>query len=1565
VAPSTTFATNAATSHRPFHIATSAPEDIPLYVTEVTGDVTSAIHELDPASDTRVRQAVTSPYTDYITTLKPISHSSLTAISIGERTTLGLRKTIADSATTDSNVTTAPQRVGFVTSASTTPHRSSHLATSVTTPRRRGHLATNITQQTDSLPSVETFNTKITLTSSVRANTAEDYLSSSVTSTQDATDAPATLATRTTSGHVDASVTSQTDVISDAAESISRDGMMTSSSFSSVSDAGVEVISHSSLASTQSPVNVVSDSSLLTSVSVGSTLAGSAVNDVLTQSSVSSTSAVRNVHTDTLTASSVLSTLLTSDASRHDMTSATHSVAAANDSSAKQFVTSPYTDDITSLSHASHSLLGTFSSSKKITVGFRRTIDDSAITHTNVTTARQRIGSVTSASTLSYPPDRLPTSAPVSATSITTPHRPSQLLESNGTQQTEALTSADSFTAEMILASSVHANTAEDYLSSSFTSTQDATDAPATLATSTTSGHVDASVTSQTGVISAAAEEISRDGMMASSSFSSVSDAADETVSRLSPMSTQSPVTVAYNSSQLSSVSVGGTLAGSAVSDVSTQSSVSSTSAVRSVHTDTLTASSVLSTLLTSDASRHDMTSATHSVAAANDSSVKQFVTSPYTDVNTSFRRASHSTLGAITRSERTTVTLGRTTAESDATDSNVTTARQSVGSVTSASTTPHISSHVAASAPVSVTVTTTSHRSSHHVATSSTQQTEALTSADSFTAEIILSSSVHANTAEDYLSSSVTSTQDATDVQATLTTITTSEYMDTSVTSQTGVTSAAAEEISRDGMMTSSSFSSVSDAADETVSRLSPVSTQSPVNVVSDSSLLTSVSVGGTLAGSAVSDVSTQSSVSSTSAVRNVHTDTLTASSVLSTLLTSDASKHHMTSASHSVSEVNDTSVRQSVTSPYTDVVTSLRRASHSSLEAISSSERTMGERLTTLADSAATDRNVTTARQRVVSVTSRGTTPHRSSDIETSTYDDVTVHITELTDDMTSASHSVAASSDTNVKQTVTSPYTGAEIAVTSLTPASHSSLAPISSTNTDDRAGSRPHTTLSIPHTRTMSRSVSSIDTDRHSQSHSSVQLSSSYVTSRGSSIVTSVNSSRGSSSSSSDSGGEVDLTVTALPDAISAAPVSETDSSLSNVTHDSSAVEQFSATLWSRDNASSTVAPTAMSTNSASTHSMLGLHSVADDQSTITRHVVNTSSHTVTTIPQVSASKQTTKSHQLNTTSFYGMLLSARVSSDGTSAEPDSSTSSWSEWVTDRMTSGTSPSPASRLDTTQVTRYLSSDDSVDSVSAFHTSTRQPPLPSTAHHQFSSLVTLNYSSNVTSRSVLDDSTEPSHEVMSPFTSSSLSTVNEPHSTEISTVPSFTANVSHYTSVNISSNYRTHQVTDSLSQLLSTALNMMNVTEGPSTPSTSSINLVDHHTYETLTDTATSAADSGESTQSQLYVSEPRQSSASSSLTSAADSSESTQSQLYISEPRQSSASSSLTLSVATSVHETTRSRPLLTTTQDTGASIYVTTGRRHRTNTGRRARGRHRSHVEHMVFDKASVTVNHLAR
>ena len=804
-----------------------------------------------------------------------------------------------------------------------------------------------------------------------------------------------------------------------------------------------------------------------------------------------------------------------------------------------------------------------------------------------------------------------------------------------------------------------------------------------------------------------------------------------------------------------------------------------------------------------------------------------------------------------------------------------------------------------------------------------------------------------------------------------------------------------------------------------------SSMSTQSPVNVVTNSSLLTSVSVDDTLADNTVSNVSTQS----ISTVHNVHTDTLTASSALSTLFMSDVSKHDMTSLRHRVATANDTSV----TSSYTDSDTSLRRASHSSQAASNSSERTtvvrhgtidsgatdssvtsanstlhrpdylatsttmsqrhghiatsapadvpvhvtqltddmtsasvrvdstndtsviqtvtspytdsltfsmrasslaassISERTTvrrrrTIADSAAIDSNVTTARQPVVSMTSASSSSDRPSHLVTSA--PVPLHVTQQTDNMTSASHTDDAAIHTSVIQTVTSPYTDV---ITSLRRASHRSLAAIDSSTTDD-AGSGPHTTPSIPHTRTMSTSIDT-DVTRHSQSQSTVQLSSSNVISAGSSIIISVNSSSSSSSSGSGSGsgsgGEVDLTsmptVTTLPVATSAASVS---SSLSNVTHDSSGSEQFSATHWSRDNASSPAVPTTMSATAVSTHSTLGPHYVTHHT---TRRVLNTSSDTLTTILRVSASTHTTQSHQHNTTSSHGMLLSARVSSDETLAEPDSSPSSWSERVT---------STASRQDTSHVKRDLSS---VDNVFASHTSqvsvvngTHQTPPPSTSHHHISSVITLNSSSNVTSRPVLDDFTEPSHDVMS----LSPSTLSKPRSTEITAVPSFTANITHFTPVNISSNHSTHEVTDSLSAVLSTTVKMTNFTRGSSTQITSSINVADHQMYDTTT--------------------------------SAAHSSESTQSQLYVSKPHQSAASVSSTLPVTTSLSETTRSRPLSTITQDTATSVHVTAGRRHRPTTGRRAttgirtpRGRLRSHAEHVVVDRASVTVDHPAR
>ena len=628
------------------------------------------------------------------------------------------------------------------------------------------------------------------------------------------------------------------------------------------------------------------------------------------------------------------------------------------------------------------------------------------------------------------------------------------------------------------------------------------------------------------------------------------------------------------------------------------------------------------------------------------------------------------------------------------------------------------------------------------------------------------------------------------------------------------------------------------------------------------------------------------------------------------------------MTSASDRVDSTNDTSVIQTVTSPYTDSLTFSMRAS--SQAAGSSSERTTVRRRRTIADSAAIDSNVTTARQHVVSMTSASSSSHRPSHLATST--PVPLHVTQQTDNMTSASHTDDAAIHTSVIQTVTSPYTDV---ITSLRRASHRSLAAIDSSTTDD-AGSGPHRTPSIPHTRTMSTSIDT-DVTRHAQSQSTVQLSSSNVISAGSSIIISVNSSSSSRSSSSSSGsgsgGEVDLTsmptVTTLPVATSAAT-----SSLSNVTHDSSGSEQFSATHWTRDNASSSAVPTTMSTTAVSTHSTLGPHSVTHHT---TRRVLNTSSDTLTTILRVSASTHTTQSHQHNTTSSHGMLLSARVSSDETLAEPDSSPSSWSERVT---------STASRQDTSQVKRDLSS---VDNVFASHTSqvsvvngTHQTPPPSTSHHHISSVITLNSSSNVTSRPVLDDFTEPSHDVMS----LSPSTLSKPRSTEITAVPSFTANITHFTPVNISSNHSTHEVTDSLSAVLSTTVKMTNFTRGSSTQITSSINVADHQTYDTTT--------------------------------SAAHSSESTQSQLYVSKPRQSAASVSSTLPVTTSLSETTRRRPLSTTTQDTATSVHVTAGRRHRPTTGRRAttgirtpRGRLRSHAEHVVVDRASVTVDHPAR
>jgi len=784
-----------------------------------------------------------------------------------------------------------------------------------------------------------------------------------------------------------------------------------------------------------------------------------------------------------------------------------------------------------------------------------------------------------------------------------------------------------------------------------------------------------------------------------------------------------------------------------------------------------------------------------------------------------------------------------------------------------------------------------------------------------------------------------------------------------------------------------------------------SPVSTQSPANPVSNNSLLTSVPSVSADTILTVSGVTTQTTVTSdnsqlnnTSPLRSVHeTDTdrqtmSTAGATLLSLMVSVTSKRKMTSVSRRFPAANDTTTisttRQSVTSSYTDpapAITSLRRVSHSSLANITSSQR----RGRSVGDRSATDSQATTARQDVVSVTDNDKTTTyrlRLSQLATITprhQQADTAAITSVIADIFSSNAAAdgTSSSFTSVQQSglaasratiatdttsaqdhvsVTSRFSAAAAATQSVSRGVMTSSSRDSSVVTsydtavelvsrltttddddDDDDDSRPHTTPTVPHTTSASAASRYTMLGRHSQSDITVQLSSTSITSINSIITTSTN-----NSTSSSSRREVEMT--------SKSPVT---TSSADVTHTSADVEQLSATNWSRD--------TSRSTRAASTHSMLRHHSVTSDVTTTTYGVFNSSSDTLATNLHVSSSQQTTESHQFNTSSFLSTLLSAHDNSDGTSAEsissPSSSSERSAEQVTDMVKSGTAPSTARRLDTTQLTRYLASVLFGD-VSTYHTtqlstvnstgavSTRQTLRPSTTHQSFSTLVPLNSSSNVTSgpfQAFTVSSTPPSQDVMSTVNTSDAAYVSDRL-----TAPSFTADVNHVTHstlppFNISNNFTTHRVTGSPTGALSTvaSVNVTNFIRGSVARSTSSRDVTGHQTHEVLipssTDT-TLASVTGELSSSRLDVSEPIKSA--------------TTSQSH-------AVSSSSTQSVNTSaapVTETTRSRPLWTTTHASDTSVHSMSGRRLRPTPGMRARGQLRPRAGHVVIDTVSFTI-----
>ena len=478
-----------------------------------------------------------------------------------------------------------------------------------------------------------------------------------------------------------------------------------------------------------------------------------------------------------------------------------------------------------------------------------------------------------------------------------------------------------------------------------------------------------------------------------------------------------------------------------------------------------------------------------------------------------------------------------------------------------------------------------------------------------------------------------------------------------------------------------------------------SPESTQTHAYLVYNSSVLSSVSsigVDATRSRDVIDHVTTRSGLKITDAARQ----TTSSLSLLSLMMTA-ASQRHVTA-----------DVTQSVTSSYTGI-TSSRPASHSSVASVSGSDRTAGDRvnisatessvttaLLTWSNDTSTRSSITdtqdvgvagsTAQHTFDAINTTTTLKHlASSPVSTQTLSPVYLvfnsslltsilsvgvgstlsaapvsrHVTSLTD-VTSAAAAAAekvsseglVTSSSRELPTVTS-YTDTVVDLVS---------SPV--TTDDDDVTSRPHATPARPHTRTTSESLSSRHTSvgsRHSVSVSDVQLSS---------VDRTTTSSIAKSSISSISR-KVDLTSVI---------------SFANVTPASTDASVAAGTRWSHDNTSLSVTSTSLPVSSASTESTPRPHSVADDDTTVTRDAVSGLPDTPVTRLQPASSEQTTKPRQFLTSTLHNTLLS----SDGTLVESTSSLSSASERSSVHVTERVKSSSPSQLNTTQVTGYSSS-------------------------------------------------------------------------------------------------------------------------------------------------------------------------------------------------------------------------------------------------------------------------------
>ena len=563
------------------------------------------------------------------------------------------------------------------------------------------------------------------------------------------------------------------------------------------------------------------------------------------------------------------------------------------------------------------------------------------------------------------------------------------------------------------------------------------------------------------------------------------------------------------------------------------------------------------------------------------------------------------------------------------------------------------------------------------------------------------------------------------------------------------------------------------------TLNRLtsSRTSTETSVNIVSDSLLSTSLlsnGVSATRYHSAVTGVSSPGNSEKSSSQANQRT-TSSSGAALRSLMISVASKHDTTSVtSHTTPTAHVSFVTHSLM--FSRNSTSLKHVSHSSLTHTISSKPTMTERGSPVSDSVAAHSSTLAPQVTSAIANDSATLTTRPSQIvdESTTSTSLTQqgnatidhHSSSVTSPSQAAglSHFPSASVGPHESTPVTT-YRHSSMSDTDITTLSDVTETPLSSR--------LARLTRMTPATATTSR--------RHRQS-------------------TSISTTRLSSNSR-----EVELM---------------TVSSVTKTQHTASA-HLLSITPSPRDVSTTPAVPSSGETSTQ-------LQSVSN--STVSDHVLSSQSDTnISTlhVPSLLSSVQTTKSHQINATSLHSSLTPGVSSSEGTSAESVSSPSTRSGWSaeTDSMKSGITSSTAGRgPDMTHPSTYLSSVLTPTDVSTARLSPVNSSEPAVMHQTSNeptglrlsprtlSPVTLNSSVSVVSdRPEVDESTSSLFVV----------TRHSPHTTHL-TQPSSTHNVSHVSqftrplSSDNYNNYTRRHVPGSVTEASSTQF-----TRGPSSSS------------------------------------------------------------------------------------------------------------------------------------------------